>query len=82
MAKLKGPLMSFDASGSFGPVLTFSSRRSGSQVRRQRAQVDYENDARKTVRDAYRLGIELWGYLPAEEKALWTEVERKGYADV
>jgi len=82
MAKLKGPLMSLDAGGSFGPVLTFSSRRSGSQVRHQRAQVDYENAARKTVRDAYRLGMELWGYLPAEEKAYWTEVERKGYTDV
>lgn len=82
MAKLKGPLMSLDAGGSIGSVLTFSSKRSGSQVRRQRAQEDYENVARKAARDPFRWGIELWNYLPADEKAYWTEVERKGYADV
>ncbi len=82
MAKLKGPLFSLDAHGSFGPRLTFSSRASGSQVRVQRKQKDYENTARETVRNAYRWGIELWNSMPDEEKAYWTEVEKKGYADV
>lgn len=82
MAKLKGPLLSLSASGSVGPRLTFSKRKSGSQARFQRAQKDYENAARKTQRDSYRLGIELWNYLPAAEKAYWDEIERKGYADV
>lgn len=82
MAKLTGPLFSLQARGSVGPALTFSERRSGSQVRFQKKQVDYENAARKTVRDAYRWGIELWNYLTPTEKAYWTEVERKGYADV
>jgi len=82
MAKLIGPLMSIEARGSVGPALTFSTRQSGPQVRFQKKQKDYENAARKTVRDAYRWGIELWNYLPDIEKAYWTEVERKGYADV
>lgn len=82
MAKLRGPLLSNDAHGSLGRALTYSSRRSGSQVRFQKKQPDYENAARKTVRDAYRWGIELWNYLPDVEKAYWTEVEKKGYADV
>lgn len=82
MAKLKGPLFSLGAHGSVGPRLTFSSRTSGSQVRIQRAQKDYENTARQTVRDAYRWGIILWNSMPDAEKAYWTQVEKKGYADV
>lgn len=82
MAKTKGPLLSIEAHGSIGRELTFSTRRSGPQVRFQRKQKDYENAARETARNAYRYGIELWNYLPASEKALWTEIERKGYADV
>jgi len=82
MAKLKGPLFSNDAHGSIGRPLTYSSKRSGRQVRFQKKQPDYENTARKVVRDAYRLAIELWNYLPANEKAYWTEVEKKGYATI
>lgn len=82
MAKLKGPLLSLSASGSVGPRLTFSERNSGPQARYQKAQKDYENAPRKTQRDAYRLGIELWNYLPDAEKAYWDEIERRGYADV
>lgn len=82
MAKLNGPLLSLDAHGSVGRALTFSSRRSGAQVRFQKKQPDYENAARETVRNAYRWAIELWNYLPAAEKAYWTEIERKGYVDI
>jgi hypothetical protein len=40
MAKLTGPLMSEAASGSIAGFLTFSERKSGSQVRWQRKQED------------------------------------------
>ena len=82
MAKIVGPLFSNSAHGSVDRALTFSSRHSGEQVRFQKKQPDYENTARKTVRDAYSWGIVLWNSLPADEKAYWTEIERKGYADV
>lgn len=82
MAKLKGPLLSNTASGTFGPRLTFSRRTSGQQVRTQHAQVDYENTKRKIVRDAFRYAIILWNSMPANEKRYWTEIESKGYADV
>jgi len=82
MAKLKGPLLSLEAHGTLAGALTYSSRRSGSQVRFQKKQKDYENAARALTRDAYRWGIKLWNSFPPDEKAYWTEVEKKGYADV
>ena len=82
MAKLVGPLLSLSAHGTLGKALTYSKRKSGAQVRFQRGQKDFVSAAREPVREAYQLGVELWNYLPADEKAYWTEVERKGYADV
>ena len=71
MAKTFGPLHSDSASGTLAGVLTFSQRASGSQCRIQRKQKDYENPARKVVRDAFRQGVKLWRSLPSNEKALW-----------
>jgi len=82
MAKLLAPLLSHAAHGTIGGVLTYSNRNTCKQCRYQKKQADYESAARKTVRDAYRAGIELWNYLTGQEKAYWTEVEKKGYADV
>lgn len=82
MAKLASPLLSFEARGSFGPRLTFSTRKSGTQVRHQKAQMDYVNPAREPKRTAFTLGIELWNYLPTAEKEYWKQVSQKGYADV
>lgn len=82
MAKVKGPLLSESASGSIGPRLTFSKRASGSQVRYQKAQTDYENAARKVIRDNYRAALVLWNSMPCAERAYWDEIERTGYADV
>jgi len=82
MARVRGPLLSESARGSFGPRLTFSDRKSGQQARYQRAQIDYENAPRKIQRDAFRNGITLWGSMPTNEKNYWNEIESKGYADV
>jgi len=82
MAKVTGPLLSATASGSIGPRLTYSKKASGAQVRIQRAQKDYENPARKVVRDAYRTGLILWNSLPTIEKNYWNEIEQKGFVDV
>jgi len=82
MAKLKGPLFSLEAVGTFGDILTFSKRKSGQQVRYQQKQSDANTEAQNTIRDYFKLGVELWNSLPTEEKSYWTEIDRKGYADV
>lgn len=82
MAKVKYPLLSEAARGTIVGGLTFSLRNTGQQVRFQTSPADYESLARKTQRDAFRLGIELWNYLPSEEKAYWQEISQKGYANV
>jgi len=74
MAKLKGPLLSLTARGSFGPRLTFSDRTSGQQVRYQRAQVDYENDARLQQRTRFFMAKEWWLDLTAAEKSEWETI--------
>jgi len=82
MAKLIGPLLSLAARGSLGAELTFSGRKSCAQVRFQKKQPDYENDARKIIRDAFRYGLILWNALPPVEQAYWTEMERFGFVYV
>lgn len=71
MAKLKGPLLSEDAHGSFGPRLTFSSRKSGSQVRYQKAQADRTTPARTTQRSFFSTSVGWWHELSAAEQAEW-----------
>jgi len=80
--KIKAPLYSVEACGTLGDVLTFSMRKSGPQVRYQRKQKDANTTAQNSIRDYFKLGLVLWNSLPAEEKAYWTEIDRKGYANV
>lgn len=71
MVKITGPLHSDDASGSVGPCLTFSKRRSGSQVRFQKKQKDVITSGRTTQRAKFSLGLDLWRSLPDNEKEYW-----------
>ena len=73
MAKLKGPLFSNEASGSMGPRLTFSQRKSGQQVRFQKAQVDVITTDRTTQRDYFALGYAAWNTLNAAEQKQWND---------
>lgn len=82
MAKTKGPLFSLEAHGTIGKEITFSQRKSGSQVRYQKKQKDYESADRQTQRNAYRYGIELWNSLTPTEKAYWNEIASVGYATI
>lgn len=68
MAKILGPLHSISAAGSFGPRLTFSNRKSGQQVRIQKAQVYTPNTAQQTAREAYAAAYAGWNDLSDEEK--------------
>jgi len=80
MVKLAGPLFSLNAHGSIDSALTYSGRKSGSQVRFQKRQKNYENIARKAARDAFRYAVDLWGSMPPIEKAYWKEISKNGYA--
>lgn len=53
MTKIQSPLMSIDASGSFGALLTFSSRKTGNQVRFQHKQKDVQTAPRDAQREKF-----------------------------
>ena len=71
MAKLIGPIHSDSASGSVGDCLTYSQRKSGSQVRYQRKQKDVTTAKRTTQRTKFSLGLDLWNSLSDTEKGYW-----------
>jgi hypothetical protein len=73
MAKLKGPLMSLSASGTFGPRMTFSMRKGGAQVRIQKAQKDKITPARTKQRDFYKTAVSAWNALPSLEKQTYND---------
>ncbi len=68
MPKIIGPLFSESASGSVSPVLTFSRRKSGQQVRYQRKQKDVLTADRITARSAYSMAVASWNLLSLAEK--------------
>jgi len=69
MAKIEGPLLSQAASGTMGPRLTFSQRKSGQQVRFQRAQTDIVTSARATQRDYFKSAAGWWSEMTTAEKS-------------
>lgn len=60
--------MSMKASGSVGPRLTFSQRKSGQQVRFQRAQNDVITDERTVQRLKYTTAVASWNGLDGGTK--------------
>jgi hypothetical protein len=71
MAKIRGPLFSYKASGSFGPRLTYQERGSGPQVRFQKAQADVTTTERTTERGYFIEAYEHWNTLSDADKATW-----------
>ena len=71
MAKVTAPLASIGASGSVHGTLTFSQRKSGQQVRFQKKQKDYVNDARQAARANYSAAVAAWRAMTTEEKAVY-----------
>ena len=82
MAKIILPLLSENASGSIGPELTFSQRKTGQQVRFQRKQKDVITPARTAQRAKFLQGLLLWNSLTETEKGYWKTVEKYGYIDI
>jgi len=74
MAKLTGPLMSLEARGSLGPGLTYSERKSGSQVRTQQKQVIPKPSYASTDNQSlYRLIIARWNSFTQEQQDTYNE---------
>lgn len=72
MAKLEAPLLSEQASGTLAGVLTFSSRKSGQQVRFQKKQKDVITSLRTAQRAKYNEAVSAWNNLNPTQKANWT----------
>ena len=77
MVRIKSPLMSQKASGTIGGILTFSDRKTGSQVRYQKKQKDKITLSRTTQRDLFNQAIGAWNLLNSAEKKSWN-VRAKG----
>ena len=79
MAKSKGPLFSLSASGSMSPCLTFSERKTGSQVRFQRKQkVKIPSWKQTDNQSMYRVIYARWlSFSVAEKKVYDDEVKAK-----
>jgi len=73
MAKLEGPLLSHDAHGTLGNVLTYSKRKIVKQVRFQRKQKDRTTADRTTNRTYFQEGITAWHTLTDEQKGEWND---------
>ena len=58
--KVVGPLLSLSAQGTFGGVLTFSERKSGSQVRFQKKQQDKITAGRTAQRTKFQTAKTMW----------------------
>ena len=71
--KVKGPLFSLEASGSIGPHLTFSQRKSGQQVRHQKAQADVTTSDRTTQRDYFIEAYGKWNSLSSAQQGQWND---------
>lgn len=71
MVKLNGPLLSLNAGGSIAKELTYSQRRSGSQVRFQKKQADVTTTDRTTQRGYFIEAYGKWNTLNANEQAQW-----------
>ena len=69
MPKVSGPLFSKEASGSVSPLLTFSLRNSGQQVRFQRKQKDKITALRTAERAKYSAAVVAWNLLTNLEKS-------------
>lgn len=69
--------MSLKASGTVAGVLTFSDRKTGSQVRYQKKQKDKITVDRSTQRTLFNQAITAWNLLNSAEKKSWN-VQAKG----
>jgi hypothetical protein len=75
MAKITGPLMSFEAHGTMGPNLTFRAGAKAANVYRppntSKARRGQATPAQQAVRDRYTAALADWRGLPEIERQAW-----------
>jgi hypothetical protein len=76
MAKIEGPLMSIEAHGSIGPRLTFSSRKTGQQVRFQNRQVDVKSAGQIDQRKLFFLAKAAWHTLTSTQQENYNQITK------
>ena len=77
MSKVKGPLFSFEARGTFGKTITYQNRPSGSACIRKSNPKDVKTSGEQRSRIISQLGRSKWRFLTASQKEAW-EDEVKG----
>lgn len=71
MAKLKLPLLSVRAWGSFGKALTFARHKVTQYVKNYSAPTDYRSAKQDNMRRRFSCCIGVWSDLPKAGKKLW-----------
>lgn len=71
MAKTKGPLLSLDAHGTLADLLTYSSKRSGSQVRLYNKPLKPASAKQRGQRRLTEFLVAQWQNMSAGDKATW-----------
>ena len=71
MAKTRGPLLSQEAHGSIAKIITYSKRRSGSQVRKYNKPLRDPSGAQRGQRRLTEFLVAQWQNMSAGEKAAW-----------
>lgn len=71
--KVNGPCFSLKASGSIGPRLTFSQRKTGQQARFQRPNKDANSVDQNEQREIYKAAVTAWRGLSAAGKKVWND---------
>lgn len=71
MAKLRGPLFSFGASGTFAKMLNFQPRSTGHIVRMKPSKAQQATYPQAICRANFKQAAEAWRALDDETRALW-----------
>jgi hypothetical protein len=72
MAKVDGPLLSLDASGSIGGAMTFSKWKGVNYVRYKTKPTNPQTTAQTTQRTAFSTAVAAWHALTTEVQDTWT----------
>lgn len=76
MVKLKLPVLSIDASGTFAKSITFSKQKDKNYAKVYTISDNPQSPKQTNIRTAYSLIIDAWNKLSAVKKELWDDVAR------
>lgn len=71
MVRVHGPMMSVEASGSIGDVITFQKCLGGHQARRKPKPPESNTPAQQAIREKNSIALAWWQWMQQENKELW-----------